>query len=83
MSCCGRSRQQLSFLAAAQDTARRPPPVERRFEVLFEYTGATALTAVGPVTGRRYRFEGRGARVAVDPRDRQALARVPGLRQAG
>ena len=31
----------------------------------FEYLGDTGLTAVGPITGRRYRFNGPGARVAV------------------
>jgi hypothetical protein len=46
----------------------------------FEYTGATALTVVGPITGARYRFSRHGSRVHVDPRDSGALARVPVLR---
>ncbi len=46
----------------------------------FEYTGATGLTVHGPVTGRRYRFDGHGARLAVDLRDRRPLAAVPDLR---
>jgi hypothetical protein len=48
---------------------------------MFEYCGATALTAVGPVTGRRYRFERPRARAAVDGRDAAGLAVVPHLRQ--
>jgi len=79
MSCCGSARQRMAFVAGAQPDAARP--VERRFTILFEYVGATALTAVGPASGRRYRFERPGARIAIDPRDRRALARVPGLRE--
>jgi len=39
------------------------------------------MTVLGPVSGRRYRFVGHGARLAVDPRDRLSLAAVPGLRE--
>jgi hypothetical protein len=38
-------------------------------------------TVVGPVTGRRYRFERVGARVEIDPRDRRGLSAAPELRQ--
>ena len=47
---------------------------------LFEYVGATALTVIGPVSGRRYRFERTGARLTADPRDGNALQTVPFLR---
>jgi hypothetical protein len=57
--------------------AGRPP----RPWATFEYRGQTALTAVGPVTGRSYRFPAPGARVAVDLRDRPGLATVPNLRE--
>jgi hypothetical protein len=50
--------------------------------VFFEYLGNTGMTVVGPVTGKRYRFDRPGARVEVDLHDRQSLARVPGLRQS-
>jgi hypothetical protein len=83
MSCCGGARQQLGGIgrpAALPPTAAAPA---RRFTIAFEYTGATALTVVGPASGRRYRFEGPGARQVVDPRDRPSLARVPRLREIG
>ena len=48
----------------------------------FEYVGATALTVIGPITNKRYRFVGRGARVAVDGRDAPSLGAVPNLRLA-
>ena len=47
----------------------------------FQYVGTTALTVIGPISKRRYRFTGRGAILGVDARDRRALARVPNLRQ--
>jgi hypothetical protein len=51
--------------------------------VFFEYVGRTGLTVVGPVTGRRYRFERPGARLEVDLKDRRSIAAVPHLRQIG
>ncbi|HYM74741.1 MAG TPA: hypothetical protein VE377_02090 [Candidatus Dormibacteraeota bacterium] len=47
----------------------------------FEYIGKTAITAVGAVTGRQYRFATPGVPVVVDARDRGSLARVPHLRE--
>jgi hypothetical protein len=83
MGCCGRERLPTGPLTSTTSTtaapeARRP---ERSFVLTFEYVGASALTVVGPVSGRRYRFAHGGARVTIDPRDRPALARVPRLRQ--
>jgi len=49
--------------------------------VAFQYTGTTTLTAIGPLSGRRYHFGGPNAVVEVDPRDRVSLATVPNLRQ--
>jgi len=57
-----------------------PSPTTSRMRPSFEYVGATALTVIGPASGLRYRFERGGARLAVDPRDRAALERVPLLR---
>lgn len=72
MSCCGKMRTQtLNATAAPRQTAA----------VLFEYTGRTGLTIVGPATRTSYRFDRPGARAIVDARDRTALAAVPVLRQ--
>jgi hypothetical protein len=43
--------------------------------------GTTGLTVLGPVTRKRYRFEGHGSRVSVDPRDVPSMAAVPHLRR--
>ena len=51
--------------------------------IVFEYFGATGLSALGPVTQTLYRFDRRNARVAVDPRDAPGISSVPNLRRAG
>lgn len=67
MGCCGDKRRAISATAAEP--------------VLFEYTGATAMTVIGPMTRRVYRFPLRGARVAVDRRDAPHMAATPNLRR--
>lgn len=74
MSCCGSQRVQYSMARPAE--VRQEPPAVR-----FEYVGSTGLSAVGLVTGKRYRFDGPGSRVLVDPRDVPSLAAVPRLRR--
>jgi hypothetical protein len=55
-------------------------PAQRQ-GIFFQYIGDTAVTAVGPMSGRQYRFGYPGAVVQVDPRDRASLTAVPKLRQ--
>jgi hypothetical protein len=64
--------------AASTDFAT---PAARQTRVFFEYVGPTALTVIGPVTGKSYRFARHGARVEVDLKDRRSVAAVPTLRQ--
>jgi hypothetical protein len=66
MSCCGKKNE------AAQ-------PV-RYSMAIFRYDGNTSLTVYG-ASGKRYRFSEPGAEVAVDPRDRESLRKVPVLRE--
>ena len=83
--CCG--HQKAIYRASSLSTlvldpeGRRTAPLRRVPKVSnrFRYTGATALTVHGPISGRIYRFERPGAALAVDPRDAPALAGVPGL----
>lgn len=82
MSCCGNGRRQWGPAATIRPTPAESP-IARRLSVAFEYTGQATLNVVGPVSGRRYRFEGPGDRIVVDPRDRPGLARVPRLREVG
>ena len=82
MSCCGGKRHSLA-MQNPMNPVNEPSPrvIETAPEVLFEYVGSTGLTATGPFTGRRYRFDGTGARVEVDARDVPSLMGVPNLRR--
>jgi hypothetical protein len=83
MSCCGKHR--LAGAPAprpALPSASTQPAAKLRVShVFFEYVGPTALTVVGPSSGRRYRFEASGSRQPVEPVDRAGLAAIPHLRQ--
>jgi hypothetical protein len=47
----------------------------------FEYTGKTALTVIGNVTGKKYRFNNPGDIQAIDLRDVAGMAMVPVLKR--
>ena len=86
MSCCGNKRAE--FQAQHPPDSRQGRPAGRPFprsaqplRVVFEYSGRPPMVVVGPVCGNRYRFDGAGSRVEVDPRDRRSLAVTPRLRQ--
>lgn len=83
MACCGKERSEFRIAAPGLDRSRDGmlSASDGSGLAYFEYLGRTGLTAIGAVTGRRYRFEGRGARVAVDKRDAGGLLAVPNLRQ--
>jgi hypothetical protein len=88
MACCGQRRRQISRAVPVQRSnwstragSSRPLSASPQ-STAFQYVGKTALTAVGPLSGRHYRFSHPGATVEVDPRDRASLALVPHLRQA-
>lgn len=83
MSCCGKMRQQYRGAAGTPKAAEPGSAAGRQFVIRFEYIGATSLVAVGPVSGRRYQFAHPGAQLAIDPRDRPGLLRIPKLRQVG
>ena len=89
MACCGEKRRQFAQ-ARSLSRATRPEqgwstakrePSPRRSLVYFEYVGKTGMTVSGPVTSKRYRFNGNGAVVAVDVRDAPSLRTVPRLKQ--
>jgi len=73
--CCG-NRARTALRPPAQ-----PPVTAAPAGPAFEYIGRTGLTVVSPLTGMRYRFNGPGARLRVDPRDGQTLAGILVLRQ--
>ena len=91
MPCCGQRRsalirritpiRQYSSVPATNLRPGQPQIRLRPSVVAFQYTGTTTLTAVGPLSQRRYHFAGPGAVVEVDPRDRASLASVSNLQQ--
>ena len=48
---------------------------------VFEYIGKTALTVIGNITGRSYRFNRPGDMQSVDPQDATGMLAVPVLRK--
>ncbi len=78
MACCGSS--------TASESGR---PVGNRgyggssgstpLVAYFRNSGTSGITAVGPVSGRLYRFPGSGQAVAVDSRDAVLISRIPHL----
>ena len=49
--------------------------------VVMEYIGRPGLLVQGTLTGKLYRFAGRGKRVRVDARDLAFLEKIPTLRR--
>ena len=82
--CCGKNRTGISQTTSSTvSRAVQSPPAflmgQRSSTAYFEYTGKTAMTAMGPLSGRTYRFVSPGCRLEVDLRDCRHLAAVPNL----
>ncbi len=90
MGCCGGKREQFhtqalssqSYINTEPDQAMSPSPRPILSNVVyFQYLGKTGLTATGPITGRRYRFDGPGAVASVDERDAPSITAIPNLKR--
>lgn len=85
MPCCGNQRARLqgpNRTSGVAPLGNREQPGRVLYDrIFFEYLGETGMTAIGAVTGKRYRFNHAHAVLEVDPRDRPSLALVPKLRQ--
>lgn len=85
MTCCGRKRAMLYGAAPARSvgvpSAAPPPRTAAVPDALFEYTGETGVSAIGGVTRRLYRFDGKHARLAVDARDAPSMSAVSVLKR--
>ena len=84
MPCCGQKKPDFGPGPRSVQPYKSTNNVARpgyRYSVYFEYVGNTALTVLGSATNKKYRFNGSGSRVEVDPRDRPSLAKVPNLRE--
>ena len=76
MSCCGKSSTISSRGVSSPAGASRPTATHVPRIVHFRCTGPSTVVAVGPVTGRMYRFPSSGMTVQVDSRDATSLSRV-------
>jgi hypothetical protein len=81
MPCCGGARAFPVLHAQPSTPSAQPARGQQPSVAVFRYDGEGSLTVIGPQTGRKYWFERGGAELAVDLRDRAAVAAVPKLRQ--
>jgi hypothetical protein len=86
MGCCGKNRER--YVTRVQRGTGEPEQqgdgvrrlrAKAPVTVVFQYVGRTGLTVRGPFSGKRYRFDFHGARVAIDARDAASMAAVPNL----
>ncbi len=82
MCNCGKKRMQNSQQShsAAADSRMTNHSQSPAF-ASFEYTGKTALSVTGKVTGTQYRFNAPGNRQNIDMRDAPGFMAVPVLRK--
>ncbi len=77
MSCCGGLRRGTISRASDANSSGGANPT-----IVVEYIGATALSVIGPATGRGYHFAQRGGRLDVSVRDAPGLLAIAALRRA-
>ncbi|MDB5201876.1 MAG: hypothetical protein JWQ27_1285 [Ferruginibacter sp.] len=82
MCNCGDKRESFSaqpFRLAKENISKQESKMWP--DVHFTYTGKTALTIRGTISGKNYRFEKSGERLLVDYRDASAFMQVPVLKK--
>jgi hypothetical protein len=80
MSCCGKSITARGRGVSLPD-ASRAATIYPSLVTHFRCTGHSTVVAVGPATGRTYRFPSSGLTVQVDSRDATSLSRVRNVEQ--
>lgn len=79
MSCCGNKREELMLQLSSITPTTAPTKMWN--DVLFEYTGETALTVKGNISRTVYRFNSKGDQQLIDYRDASGLMAVPVLKK--
>jgi len=74
MSCCNKKRTSLTQSTSLKTVNNIP-------QVSLQYTGMTALSATGLITGRKYFFSKPGDIQNVDYRDVEGMLNVPVLKK--
>lgn len=84
MCNCGNKRNGLVAQSSAlsSNTGAINQPVEKMWpDISFVYTGQSALTITGYISGKRYRFNAPGERQLIDYRDASSMMTVPVLKR--
>lgn len=84
MCNCGNKREALASPASFQLSSRSnfsSPGTKMWPDVHFEYTGKTALSMRGTISGKNYRFSKPGDVQLVDYRDASSIMGVPVLKR--
>jgi hypothetical protein len=85
MCNCGKKRNQLTQQSNAAIrpiiATQQSMFMQKKEPVLFEYTGTTALSVIGNITRKSYRFQFSGNKQYIDSSDAAAIMAVPVLRK--
>jgi hypothetical protein len=78
MCNCGNKRETLIESARPLSSTAGSANISKKMwpDVKFKYTGKTALTVYGSITGKKYRFSMPGEIQIVDYRDAAAIAGI-------
>jgi hypothetical protein len=77
MCDCGNKRDGFTALTGTVSSAAK----KMWQDVWFIYTGQSALTITGYISGKRYRFNASGEQQLIDYRDAAAMMNVPVLKK--
>ncbi|MEO5681152.1 MAG: hypothetical protein ABIQ88_00860 [Chitinophagaceae bacterium] len=82
MCNCGNKRTEMvnQVFNAGQEPIQAPAK-KMWPDISFSYTGRSALTVTGAVTGKTYRFTAPGVQQLIDYRDAPAMMMVPVLKR--
>lgn len=85
MCNCGKKRNQLT---QQSNVVHRPiiatqqsMLMQKKEPVLFEYTGTTALSVIGNITRKNYRFHFSGDKQYIESGDAAAMMTIPVLKK--
>lgn len=81
--CCGNKRNEHAGRSSSPNYSSHPSvhPSRTTSDVYFEYTGETGLTVTGSITGKKYRFSGKGDMQLIDYNDSSGMMGVPVLKR--
>jgi len=85
MCNCGNKRSEYSQNTYSGNSgkaySRMTTPTQTAAYASFEYTGKTALTVRGNITGKEYRFSSPGNKQNIDYRDIPGIVSIPVLKK--